>query len=368
MRLRNRKGNCNWWLNVSSARNSKELSWMIGGAQGSGVDSSANIFARACASAGQSIFGTREYYSNIKGLHSYFEVRVSEKPKSSKIDSVVLLATFDAESVIRHSEVVEPNGAIIYDPSLRQTKIKDVKSIEEEVIDRITSRLETQKLSQDVAGIVEEASRRGITPYPVPYGEIIAQTAHTFKESQTSRFSKIVNVLAVTASLHLIGLDRYLDSAVSDAFAGKKKVVDMNLTGAKLLREYMQREFKTKFKKQVNSIKVAEPRLLLAGNEAVAMGKIAGGGRFQTYYPITPASDESEFLESHGTFDLVGGEKGSMVVVQTEDEIAAITMAIGATLTGTRASTSTSGPGFSLMVEGLGWAGMNEVPVVISLY
>src|SRR5438034_1691250 len=106
--------------------------------------------------------------------------------------------------------------------------------------------------------------------------------------------------------------------------------------------------------------------------EAVALGKIVGGCRAQTYCPITPAADESEFIESHENFDLSdGGEpgkKGSILVTQTEDEIAAITMATGAALTGVRAATSTSGPGFSLMVEGLGWAGMNEVPIVITQY
>jgi len=111
---------------------------------------------------------------------------------------------------------------------------------------------------------------------------------------------------------------------------------------------------------------------LLMGVEAVALGKLVGGCRVQTYYPITPAADESEFLESHGSFDISGGnnpgQKGSILVTQTEDEIAAITMATGAALTGARAATSTSGPGFSLMVEGLGWAGMNEVPLVITHY
>src|SRR2546428_8452918 len=108
------------------------------------------------------------------------------------------------------------------------------------------------------------------------------------------------------------------------------------------------------------------------GTEAVALGKIVGGCRVQTYYPITPAADESEFIESLESFELIdGGEagrKGSVLVTQTEDEIAAITMATGAALAGARSATSTSGPGFSLMVEGLGWAGMNEVPVVITHY
>jgi 2-oxoglutarate ferredoxin oxidoreductase subunit alpha len=92
-----------------------------------------------------------------------------------------------------------------------------------------------------------------------------------------------------------------------------------------------------------------------------------------TYYPITPAADESVYLEANEIFELIpeiaGGEKtGSILVMQTEDEIAAINMASGAALAGVRAATSTSGPGFSLMVEGLGWAGMNEVPVVINYY
>src|SRR2546427_10469914 len=98
------------------------------------------------------------------------------------------------------------------------------------------------------------------------------------------------------------------------------------------------------------------------------MGKLVAGCRFQTYYPITPASDDSEFLESNHILDQTDGKKGSMIVVQTEDEIAAITMAIGGALTGVRSATATSGPGFSLMAEALGWAGINEVPVVISLY
>ncbi|HEX2614416.1 MAG TPA: transketolase C-terminal domain-containing protein, partial [Nitrososphaera sp.] len=109
--------------------------------------------------------------------------------------------------------------------------------------------------------------------------------------------------------------------------------------------------------------------IIVQGNQSSAMGKMVAGCRLQTYYPITPASDDSEFLESNEILDLYdSGKKGSTVVIQTEDEIAAITMAIGSALTGARTATATSGPGFSLMAEALGWAGINEVPVVISLY
>jgi 2-oxoglutarate ferredoxin oxidoreductase subunit alpha len=99
------------------------------------------------------------------------------------------------------------------------------------------------------------------------------------------------------------------------------------------------------------------------------MGKIAGGLRFQTYYPITPAADESFYIEAHNILEEADTlKRAGIVVVQTEDEISAITMATGAALTGVRAATATSGPGFSLMAEGLSWAGMNEVPVVVTHY
>ena len=104
------------------------------------------------------------------------------------------------------------------------------------------------------------------------------------------------------------------------------------------------------------------------GSEAVAMGKMAAGLAFQTYYPISPATAENTFLERHPRIGREGGGEQAVVVVQTEDEIAAITMAAGAALTGVRASTATSGPGFSLMTEGLGWVGINEVPLVVTLW
>jgi 2-oxoglutarate ferredoxin oxidoreductase subunit alpha len=95
---------------------------------------------------------------------------------------------------------------------------------------------------------------------------------------------------------------------------------------------------------------------------------MVSGCRFQSYYPITPASDESVYLESNEILEIENNRPGSTIVIQTEDEISAMGMMIGAALTGTRSSTSTSGPGFALMTEALGWAGINEVPVVITLY
>jgi 2-oxoglutarate ferredoxin oxidoreductase subunit alpha len=345
---------------------------MTGGPQGSGVDSSANIFAGACALGGLWTFGLREYYSSIKGPHSYFEVRVNSERIRSHVNNVNLLATFDAETLVRHADEVNPGGGILYDPSFSAIEIDKIDTIENPVVLRVKARLAKQNLPATVAGILDEAKRRNVSLYPIPYNDIIAKTAAQIGEHQLSKVSRIINVLSVSGSLALLGFDiNYLDQSLERTFGSKKKVIGMNEIGAKMAYDISKGLMDQPFPYQLRPVQ-NQSRLLLMGNEAVALGKIVGGCRVQTYYPITPAADESEFIESHENFDLLdggqSGKKGSILVTQTEDEIAAITMATGAALTGARAATSTSGPGFSLMVEGLGWAGMNEVPVVITQY
>src|ERR671915_1898655 len=116
---------------MTRSKTTNSLTWVIGGAQGSGVDSAANIFSRACAQGGLHIFGKREFYSNIKGEHSYFTVRVSEKPIRSHVDNIDILASFDAETVFRHADKVTDGGAIIYNSELVNTTIQEVPTIDE---------------------------------------------------------------------------------------------------------------------------------------------------------------------------------------------------------------------------------------------
>jgi 2-oxoglutarate ferredoxin oxidoreductase subunit alpha len=201
-------------FSANSSKNNN-LSWMIGGAQGSGVDSTANVFLRACALAGLWVYGTREYYSNIKGLHSYFEVRVSEHPIRSKVDHTDVLATFDAETLIRHAEAVQPGGAIIYNPAYAHTQIEKIDAIEHEVRQRIDAWLAQQNLSSDVSGVLEEAKKRNIRLLPISYEEITSKVAQQINETQLSRVLPIVNVLAVSATLAILGFEEsYLEEAI----------------------------------------------------------------------------------------------------------------------------------------------------------
>jgi 2-oxoglutarate ferredoxin oxidoreductase subunit alpha len=352
-----------------------QLSWMTGGAQGSGVDSAANIFAKACTYGGLHVYGKREYYSNIIGEHSYFQVRVAETTVRSHVDTVDLLVTFDAETVIRHGHEVAPGGAIIFDPTLRDTPINKLENLEPQVTKPLLEKLRREELPATMAGALKMAERRGVKMFPAAYDDFVNALIQELNVD-SSRAKKTLNTLSVAVSLGILEYDfDMLGPALEAQFKGKTKVIAMNIKAAEQAYDFGRSQFAAQFPCKLRKIKTAERRLYLTGYQAIALGKLAGGCTFQTYYPITPASDESVYLESHEVFPLRNGnedgrdpETGSIVVVQTEDEIAALTMAIGAGLAGARAATATSGPGFCLMAEGTGWAGMNEVPVVITLY
>jgi 2-oxoglutarate ferredoxin oxidoreductase subunit alpha len=346
---------------------------MIGGPQGSGVDSGANIFSRACAYGGLYVFGKREYHSNIKGEHSNYVVRVSSNLIRSHLDEIDFLVTFDPETLFRHIHKVVPGGVIIYDVNQENITVDKIPTIDKQANKRIKKFLSEKGVGYSVGDVVNYARDNGILVYGIPYVKLLEGLAEKLGNPQIAKMDVMINVMAVSASLALLKYDfNLVKEAIKYVFKAKKKVADLNIESAKFVYDYVLENFEeTNYKLQPVG-RDAVDLIIIQGYQASALGKIAGGCRFQSYYPITPASDESVYLEDNAVFDLIGEngseEKGSIVVVQTEDEIAAITMAIGAGLAGVRASTATSGPGFSLMAEGLGWAGMNEVPVVVTLY
>ncbi len=355
-----------------------DFSWMIGGAQGSGVDTPASIFAKAVATAGFYVYGTREYYSNIKGEHSYFQVRFGKRFLRSHVNTVDLLATFDDETVARHAFEVRKDGAIVFDKDLADNKIQDIPTIEPNVLKFLKAELDKQGLPCTINGVLEVARRRGVHLYPIPYMDILKTVAETLGETSLSSLTRMTNVMSVAGSFALLSFPREaLDGAIRKQFKSKPRVAETNISAVDATYDYVTRNFEGSLGFKLGPAESdGEKRILVRGSSVIGIAKIAAGCRLQTYYPITPASDESEYLESHESFEVSGSpgadagsaRKGSIAVVQTEDEIAAVLMAIGGGLAGVRASTSTSGPGFSLMAEGIGWAGMNEVPVVVTLY
>ena len=349
-------------------RRTNRLNWLIGGAQGSGVDSAANMFAKACAMGGLHVYGQREYYSNIMGEHSYFQIRVLDEPVRATSDKTHLLVSFDAETVFLHSRNVIPGGGIIYDPKLNETPVERVTTMDHRVQEDLNAYFAENGTENTLGDLLSLQSARGVNLYPVPYDEILTQLAEELGQP-LSKLKRATNTMAVAASCSLLKYDeKWLEKALQDVFKGKQKIVDMNITVGRAVDKHITETFSDEFFCTLEALEHDEKRIYINGNQAAAMGKIAGGCSMQTYYPISPATDESTYLEAHETFKLKNGEESALVVVQTEDEIAAINMATGAALAGARSATATSGPGFCLMVEGLGFASINEVPIVITLY
>ncbi|MDE3101533.1 MAG: 2-oxoacid:acceptor oxidoreductase subunit alpha, partial [Chloroflexota bacterium] len=321
------------------------LSWMIGGPQGSGINASAEVFARACSRAGLRVYANIEYHSNIMGKHSFYRVRVSEEDLRSYQEKVDILVALDEETLVGDREVrrwpthyghlheVNRGGGVIYDSEI---------------------------------GYEPPADRSDIHFYPVPFLEVIRTALEEVgKGDQARRYEILKNTVALGATLALCEYPLDLVAEVIlGQFKGKRSEVgQLNVRAAQLASEYVREHFDcAAFPYRLQPSPDRKARILTKGYEIIALAKLRAGCAFQTYYPISPATDESVFLERHQ-------RDQNLLVVQCEDEIASINMAVGAAHMGVRSATATSGPGFALMVEGIGFAAMTEAPgPVVTMY
>ena len=345
-----------------------DFTWLIGGPQGSGVESGANIFSRVCAEMGYQVFGKREFYSNIKGEHSYFTVRIADKKIHSNVNDVNLMASFDAETIFRHYDEVISGGGIIYDSDIVETKTDTVRTLDTPFKERLHQELESKNKPFTVAGVLEIAKEKGVLLFPVSFKSILQTLSEENENPRLRGLVRMYNVIGVSLSLGLVRMPpNSLQKTIDTIFSKKPEIAKINRQTATYSYNYATTKFEN-FDYNLLGTEKEPETLLVQGFHGTALGKMACGCRFQPYYPITPASDESVFLESHELLEIIDDRPGSTAVIQTEDEISAMGMTIGGALTGTRSATCTSGPGFALMTEMLGWAGINEVPIVITNY
>ncbi|MFN0073026.1 MAG: 2-oxoacid:acceptor oxidoreductase subunit alpha [Chloroflexota bacterium] len=321
----------------------RDLTWLVGGPQGGGINASAETLTKACTRAGYRVTANIEYHSNIMGEHSYYRVRIADEDKTSISERVHVLVALDEETLFGeahppfptfqgHVNELVPGGAVVFDASIAQDKVL--------------------------------ARRNDILACPLPYTEILEEMLSEFGRSgQGGRMRVMVNTIATGASLALMGfpLKRFQDG-LREGFSGRRaEIGEMNARAAEIGFNYLTEHFLKDFQFRLVQVTAPEtPPLFIRGMQACAIAKLKAGLGIQTYYPISPATDENVYLEAHQ-------RETDLVVVQTEDEISAINMAVGAAHGGARVSTSTSGPGFSLMVEGIGFASMTEAagPVVM---
>lgn len=322
----------------------RDFTWMIGGAQGTGINLAAETFGKACLRAGLHVFSNIEYHSNIKGEHSYYRLRIGDRPTHSYLERVDVLLALDRETVVGNPDKIP------------QTHAGHLHEVHEQGVCLFNSQDPFLKEKDFLGG-----KGRAVG---LPFLEIIGEALEPLgKREEAARWTILFNVVGFGATVGLTGFPMDVaESVVREGFTGRKAhLADLNVAALKAAARAAAKAFPD-FPFRLGRGTQSKNRIYTRGIQAVAIGKLKAGCGFQTYYPITPATDESDYLEKHqGEFPIT--------VVQTEDEIAAFLMAAGAAHGGVRAATSTSGPGFSLMCEGMSWAAMTEAPgPVIFLY
>ena len=298
-----------------------DLTWRIAGEAGDGIFSSATLFGKTCSRGGLQVFAKAEYPSLIRGGHNEIYLRVAEKEIFSHRKHTDVLIALNKESIDRHLPSVSENGALIFD--------NDAIKLSDEFIKQHAK----------------------INFIHVPLQKIALDE---------TKEKVMRNTVALGASFGLLnyGFDVF-EQLIKEMFSKKgEEIVQKNMKAAEAGLKYVKENFKKEFSFTLNKIPNQPKRMLISGNEVLALGAIQAGCKFLAAYPMTPASSIMHFFAKM--------EKPyNLIMKHAEDEIAAINLAIGAGFAGVRAMTSTSGGGFSLMTEALGLAAMGEVPVVV---
>jgi len=295
---------------------------------GSGSQTANLVLTRAIFHMGIPVAPKNVFPSNIEGLPTWYQLRITPEGHMARSDKVDILVAFNVATWREDLKTVRPGGVVIH----------------EEVFS-----------TADV--------RTDVTYYPVPF----AKLAKSKIQSDTLR-KQLANMIYVGVVAGVLGIPwEAIEHGVRRQFLAKPKAVQVNLDAIKVGFDYWQDNFSKQDAYRLEPMTgVVEGKVLVEGNQAAAIGALMGGVTVVAWYPITPSSSLCEYLIAYSDRFRGDGEGEKRIsVVQAEDELAAVGMAIGAGWAGARAMTSTSGPGISLMAEFSGLAYYAEVPVVI---
>ena len=264
------------------------------------------------------MYGYRHFSSRIKGGHTNNKIRVGTTKVRSISDDLDILVAFDQETIDVNYKELHDKGVIMADAKFDPQHPGDTKAL----------------------------------LYAVPFTEIATELGTSLMK----------NMVAIGATSAVLDLEiQVFEEVVNEIFGRKgQQVVDKNMEAIKAGYEYMKEKLNANADVETMELEKADGqrRLFMIGNDAIALGALAAGCRFMAAYPITPASEIMEYLIKK--LPPLGG-----TVIQTEDEIAAVTMTIGANYAGVRALTASAGPGLSLKMEAIGLSGITETPLVI---
>ena len=295
-----------------------EVSIRIGGSAGDGIASTGEIFGKTLSRSGQHVYAYNSYQSVIRGGHVWFQIRGGKDPISYVGQHADILIALNKQTVEVHAPLLTSGGRVIFDPTKVKLEDGDVPA-------------GVQLCPMPLYEIAKEFS-----PNPIMANTVAVGAAMAFMKAPVEKFK----------------------SVLEDQFGHKKAdVVEANLKAAEAgirfaLEKWGAMDFALPY--------AEKKRPFLTGNQAIALGAMAAGCTFYSFYPMTPATSIGQFLADNGP-------NHGILVKQAEDEIAVINMAIGAAYAGARSACGTSGGGFALMAEAMSFAGMVEVPLVVFL-
>jgi 2-oxoglutarate ferredoxin oxidoreductase subunit alpha len=297
---------------------------------GTGSASANGLFAKAIFRSGVPMAPKNIFPSNIQGLPTWYEVRVSEKGYLGRREGIDILVGVNPQSFKDDLNSVVPGGYLIYDSS-RQ--------------------LHSEFLRDDIKMIGIPMMRLSMDHFEVPRHQQL------FK-----------NIIYLGALVALLDMDmQVVKTLVEEQFAKKPKLVPPNFKALDIGSNFAKENLSCPLCIRVEKRDLLGDKILVEGNEATALGAIYGGSTMMAWYPITPSTSVAKAYEKHASKVMVDKENGKkkFAFVQAEDELAAIGMVIGAGWNGVRAFTSTSGAGVSLMNEFIGLSYFAEIPATI---
>ena len=297
----------------------KRLVIKLAGAAGQGIKTAGLIIAKALKRAGYMTFGYTEYPSLIRGGHNVYQIEVYDEVKSSVSSETDILLALDQASIEKHYLEMTNTGAIIYD--------------ENAVI-----------ISAEVK---EKLLQKNVAIYPIKLTDEAKNAGGNVLMKNTVALGCLWKVLRLELS--------QIKPLIEETYDKSKEMIETNIKC--LEAGFNNIKLQNDFAINLTSKEIFKDNIFITGNEAIALGAISAGVRLYVSYPMTPASSILGYLAEEGP-------KYGMVVKQTEDEITAATMAIGAAHGGTRVMCGTSGGGFDLMTEALSLSGMTEIPFV----
>jgi 2-oxoglutarate/2-oxoacid ferredoxin oxidoreductase subunit alpha len=305
-----------------------DFSITVGTKNGSGSSTANNTILRSIFKMGIPVSGKNLFPSNIQGLPTWYTIRVSKDGYTGRREVNEIVIAMNPDSFARDLASVAPDGAFFYSDDIKQP-----------------------------------ITRADIAVYPMPVKKIVREDSNVPND-----FRELVgNMVYVGILAQMIGMDlEMIHAALNFHFKGKEKPISMNFGAVKAGAEWARENLEKKDSFYLEPMDKTTGFIMADGNTAAAIGSIFGGAQFVAWYPITPASSLAEAMNDYFPM-LRKREDGKLTyaVVQAEDELAAIGMAIGAGWSGLRSMTSTSGPGLSLMTEFAGLAYYAEVPVVV---